>query len=328
MASELQLVAITADGTANTGWSDSAAELLDHLEACWSRFLPDSDVSRLNLACGEPMRVDPTTINLLDAMIDAWHTTEQRFDPTTLPALMAAGYTSSIDDPRRVTILPSGVVRLDGLDAVALDDPTLDDVQIDRAASTVRLPVGLTIDAGGIGKGLAADFAVAHLLRAGLLGAMVSIGGDISMGGRPPEGDWTVLIEHPGRRYDVDDLVGTIALGGGGVATTSTRSRRWRHEGNERHHVIDPWTGSPSTTDLSSVTVVARSGWLAEAHATAAVLSGSQHVIDYLDRHDLSGLAVASDDRVLTTDDLAELCSESGSELGSEPANTPMGGLT
>ena len=91
MASELQLVAITGDGKANTGWSDSAVELLDHLEAYWSRFLPDSDVSRLNLSCGEPMEVDPATSTLLDAMIDAWHTTEQRFDPTTLPALMAPG---------------------------------------------------------------------------------------------------------------------------------------------------------------------------------------------------------------------------------------------
>lgn len=331
MASELQLVAITADGSASTGWSDSAVELLDHLEACWSRFLPDSDVSRLNLSCGEPMEVDPTTRTLLDAMIDAWHTTEQRFDPTTLPALMAAGYRSSIDDPQRVTILLSGAVQLDGPDATTpadatLTDPTLDDVEIDRAANSVRLPAGLAIDAGGIGKGLAADLTVAHMLRAGLDGAMVSIGGDISMGGRPPDGGWTVLIEHPGHRHDVDHLVGTIAVGGGGVATSSTTARRWQHQGNERHHVIDPWTGSPSTTDLSSVTVVARSGWLAEAHATAAILSGSEHVIDYLDRHELSGLAVAADGRVLATEDLSELCSEPGFELESAPATTSRGG--
>ncbi len=310
MASEFQLVAITAHDTPDTGWSDGAVDLLDHLEACWSRFLPDSDVSRLNLAGGQPMQVDPTTITLLTAMIDAWHTTERRFDPTTLHALMAAGYRFSVEDPRRVTILPSGEVRLDGVDHAdpTLADPTLADVEIDRAASTVRVPAGLAIDAGGIGKGLAADLAVAHLLRVGAVGAMVSIGGDISMGGRPPEGGWNVLVERPHRgEHDVDGLVGTIALGGGGVATSSTTSRRWRHDGTERHHVIDPWTSSPSTTDLSAVTVVARSGWLAEAHATAAILSGSRHVIDYLDRHELSGLAVTADNRVLATEDLVEL---------------------
>jgi thiamine biosynthesis lipoprotein len=91
------------------------------------------------------------------------------------------------------------------------------------------------------------------------------------------------------------------------VATSSTRSRRWRHGGRERHHVIDPWTGQPSTTDLASVTVIARAGWLAEAHATEGILAGSDHVIDLLDRRGLSGVAIALDGTILTTDDLAGL---------------------
>jgi thiamine biosynthesis lipoprotein len=325
MASDLQLVAVTSDGTSDTAWREGALELLDHLEARWSRFLPDSDVSRLNLAGGTPLRVDPATITLLGAMIDAWHTTERRFDPTTLPSLLAAGYGSSLEDPRRVTVLPSGTVRVHGLDHrdSAADGPTLDDVEIDGDAGTIRLPIGLAVDAGGIGKGLGADLAVAQMLRAGADGALVSIGGDISTGGRSPDGGWNVLVEHPRHRHGHDDLVGTIGVSGGGVATSSTTSRRWRHDGIERHHVIDPWTGSPSTTDLSSVTVVARSGWLAEVHATAAMLAGSRQVIDYLDRHELSGLAVTDDDRVLATDDLAGLRARPGPELTTVSLGAP-----
>jgi thiamine biosynthesis lipoprotein len=301
MASELQLVVDTASGPENLpGWN-GAIELLEHLEACWSRFLPTSDISRLNLADGRPLRVDPVTITLVDTMIDAWRTTEHRFDPTILPALMEAGYRASIDDPGRVTILPSGAMHIGGFDR---REATLEHIEVDRDAGTVRLPPGLAIDAGGIGKGLAADLSVAHALHSGADGAMTSIGGDIAMGGRPPEGGWTVHVEHP----DADQgTLGTISVTGGGVATSSTRSRRWRQDGIERHHVIDPWTGAPSTTDLSSVTVIARSGWLAEAHATAALLSGSCEVIEYLDRHDLSGLAVTGDGTILATDDLAAL---------------------
>ncbi len=315
MASELQLIAITPEDTAAGALATSlagAGDLLEHLEACWSRFLPDSDLSQLNLADGQPVEVDPTTIVLLLAMVDAWHSTERRFDPTTLRALIDAGYRSSIEDPRRVTLLPALDIRLDGLEHHDhIDDhPNLDDVLIDRAAGTVRLPPELAIDAGGIGKGLAADLTVEHLLRTGAVGAMVSIGGDISMGGQPPEGGWNIHIEHPRRHRDAHALVGTVGVGAGGVATSSTTSRRWQHGGAERHHVIDPWTGTPSATDLSSVTVVARSGWLAEAHATAAILAGSCDVIDYFDRHHLSGLAVAGDDRVLATDDLVDLRSE------------------
>lgn len=293
------MVLSTTDPDVGSAAGSCAAELLDRLERRWSRFVPDSDVTRLNLAGGQPRRVHHTTITLLLAMVDAWRATDHRFDPSTLPALLAAGYRSSIDDPRRVTVLPSGAIHIGGFDAV---DASLDDVEIDVERNEVRLPQGLAIDAGGIGKGLAADLAVLRALDAGADGALVSIGGDLSMGGHPPVGGWRVEIEHP------DGLaLGTVTVTGGGVATSSTRSRRWRLGDDERHHVIDPWTGEPSTTDLATVTVIARAGWLAEAHATEGLLAGSEHVIDTLDRHGLSGVAIARDGRVLTTDDLADL---------------------
>jgi thiamine biosynthesis lipoprotein len=244
-------------------------------------------------------------------MVEAWRATDGRFDPTTLPDLVAAGYRSSIDDSRRVTLLPSGDLRIGGLEQD--QPPTLDGVHIDRERNEIRLPAGIAIDAGGIGKGLAADLAVIDALDAGAEGALVGIGGDLSMGGHPPTGGWAVEIEHP----DLDGtVIGTTAVSGGGVATSSTRSRRWRHRGHERHHVIDPWTGEPSTTDLASVTVVARAGWLAEAHATEGILSGSDHVVDLLERRGLSGVAVTDDARVLTTDDLAGLLRAPAAALG------------
>jgi len=316
MASELQIVTVGSDPTSVPGASTLLVELLEHLEACWSRFLPDSDVSRLNLAEGDAVQVDPSTITLVATMIEAWGATERRFDPTTLPALMAAGYRSSLDDPRHITILPSGALRFD--DGVA-DRPTLDDIEIDLDAGTVRLPVGLVIDPGGIGKGLAADLAVDLALRAGADGALVSIGGDIAAAGRSGASGWRVVIEHPEPHREP---VGTIEVTGGGVATSSTRSRRWRHHGIERHHLIDPWTDDVSTTDLASVTVVAGSGWLAEAHATAAILAGSDHVIDHLDRHQLTGVAVTAEGDVLTTRDVAELAGPTSSRRAGATATT------
>jgi thiamine biosynthesis lipoprotein len=68
--------------------------------------------------------------------------------------------------------------------------------------------------------------------------------------------------------------------------------------------VIDPASATQSTTDLAAVTVIARTGWLAEAHATAALLSGSHGVLDYLDRHDLTGLAIPLTGSPLRTSDL------------------------
>ena len=37
---------------------------------------------------GRPVQVDPATITLVSTMIEAWRATDDRFDPTILPALM------------------------------------------------------------------------------------------------------------------------------------------------------------------------------------------------------------------------------------------------
>ena len=90
-----------------------------------------------------------------------------------------------------------------------------------------------------------------------------------------------------------------LAVSAGGVATSSTLTRTWVQDGGHRHHVIDPRTGSCSATDLVAVTVVAKAGWEAETHATAALLGGADRALDYLESHDLDGVAVTLDGTIL-----------------------------
>lgn len=293
MASEVHLVIVgDPDGPPVELLVDGALARLEHLEQRWSRFLPDSDISRINRSDGRPVEVDPDTVTLAATMLDSWRLTGGLLDPTTLPALVGAGYAASKEDPDRVTWIPAG----------AISGGCMDDVRIDAGLRTVAAPREVAIDPGGIGKGLAADLVVAQLLAGGALGALVSIGGDLAMAGQPPEPTgWRVAIEHPQPPHE---RLCTVAVNGGGVATSSTRSRRWRTDGVARHHVIDPATGDPSTTDLASVTVFARSGWLAEAHATAALLSGSAGALDWLGDHGLTGLAVGLDGEVVASPDL------------------------
>lgn len=302
MASELHVVIVSADASSASAEFDDVFALLTHLEDSWSRFLDDSDVSRLNCGAGRPIAVDPSTLTLATAMVEAWKLTGGRFDPSVLPVLVEAGYRSSIDDPRLVTILPSGDVVVGGYDKPHRS--ALGDIVVDARAHTITLPFGLAIDPGAIGKGLAADLAVNQLLSSGAAGALVSVGGDMVMGGTPPPGAgdmWTVAVEHP---ISPAQTVCTLAVNCGGVATSSTRSRRWIHDGEQRHHVIDPARAAQSTTDLASVTVVAPTGWLAEVHATAALIEGSHGALRYLDEHELSGVVIHDDGRASATADL------------------------
>jgi thiamine biosynthesis lipoprotein len=165
----------------------------------------------------------------------------------------------------------------------------------------------MALDPGGIGKGLAGDLVVAELLRLGAGGALVSVGGDITAGGAALGDDgWAVDVVHA---PDIDAPLARLMVNAGGIATSSTRTRRWVRDGVGRHHAIDPATGTTSNTDLAAVTVVATSGWRAEAHATAALLCGSSAVIAYLDAAGVSGIASTLDGELLTTDDLVQAVS-------------------
>ena len=282
------VVIITLDGPASAG-RDARLRLIE-LEALWSRFAPGSDIDRLNTAAGSPVPVSRSTITLLQTMVAAANATGGRYDPTVLPALLEAGYRASIDDADRITTLPSGPHR----SCVGMSE-----VHIDGDASTVTLPPDVAIDPGGIGKGLAADLVAEQLVLDGAAGALVSIGGDLAVAGESPQGHgWEVEVEdphHPAR------ALAHLGIPCGGVATSSTISRRWTSHGRNTHHVIDPHTGAPSETDLATVTVVARRAWLAEAHATGALLGGSGHVRAYARQHHLELLAVNHDGRLFAT---------------------------
>ncbi len=285
MASTAQVVVV--DGDPDLGVEAEAH--LRRLESRWSRFLPDSDITRLNRAGGRPVAVAADTLVLVTAMVEAWRLTGGRFDPTTLPALVAAGYEASIDDPTRVTRLPAGAA-LDG-------DPGA--IEVDPVASTVTLPVGLVVDPGGIGKGLAADLTVEHLRGRGAGGALVSVGGDLAVAGAAPEpSGWPIVVEDP---LDASSEVCALAVDRGGVATSSTVSRTWTHDGRTRHHLIDPDTGLPSTSDLAAVTVVAPTCWRAEALATATLLRGAVDAVAYLEGQGVDGIAVGHDGAIRST---------------------------
>jgi thiamine biosynthesis lipoprotein len=303
MASAAQVILVDPA----SGAESYARRRLDELEQRWSRFLPESDVSRLNAAPEAFMFVSADTLGLLAAMKDAWRRTNRRYDPTMLSAIMAAGYSTSIDESGRrrhasgLPSLESGARsrRPDSLSQTC----TIEDVTIDPFSSAVVLPAGIGIDPGGIGKGLAADLVVTELLAAGTAGALVCVGGDLAAAGTPPTPDgWLVRVEEP---RDPSQTLVTLAFSAGGVATSSTLSRTWVHEGRDTHHVIDPSTQTCSQTDLAAVTVVARAGWEAEAHATAALLCGSETVLDYLDLHELEGIATTLQGHVMTTPGLA-----------------------
>ena len=232
---------------------------IEDLERRWSRFLPDSELSVLNRTPGVPVIVSPDTFQVIRAAVDGSEATQGRFDPTVHDAICALGYDRSFDE-----ISTTGPVASPASAAA----PGISGVILDAALHAVTLPHGVRLDLGGIGKGSAADLVSERLVGQGARGAAVSIGGDLRVRGRSPNGDgWTVSYE--GRPLAIPPLRD------GGVCTSTISRRRWAGGVGEVHHLVNPRTGRPTAGDIESVTVIGATAQQAEVLTKAAMVAGA-----------------------------------------------------
>ena len=266
------------------GLASRAERRLAELERRWSRFRPDSELSRLNLAGGAPCVVSPDTVALVEAMRTAWTATRGRFDPTLHDDLVRLGYGvgweagtlagewSSVGEPSASLTRPD----------IRTEESGCAGIEIAARAGIVRLPPWVRLDPGGLGKGLAADLVAAEALEGGADGVLVNVGGDLRVAGTPPRNasaspvgrqpGWLITVEDPapGR-----DPIAEIELLEGGIATTTSARRRWTTaDGHVVHHVLDPATRRPAESSRVQATVLAGSAWWAEVLATVAFLDG------------------------------------------------------
>jgi thiamine biosynthesis lipoprotein len=289
---------IVTDGA--PGLADRAVERLEELEALWSRFRADSEISVLNERAGVPVLVSQCTYQLIEHALEGWRLTEGRFDPTLLRELRAAGYDRSFEllqvgGGATGSALPAMTARR-AMSRVA-QSSRAERIKLDRTIGTVWLGPDVEFDPGGIGKGFAADLVVDLVLAAGARGALVNVGGDLRVEGAAPEGaGWVVAIADP---MDSDRVVGTVALGSGAVASTWRTKRAWTApDGTARHHLIDPANGFPAASGLAGVTVVTGQGWQAEVLAKGAFLAGPVDGAALLAANGAAGLLVADDGSV------------------------------
>jgi FAD:protein FMN transferase len=258
----------------------TARTIIDDWDRRFSRFDPTSELSRLNATAGATTAT-AVSRRLCEAVATALagaRATDGLFDPLLGARIVELGYDRTFE-------------RLGGTDSSAPLSPWVAGqwraIELDHAAQAIRMPAGTALDLGGLAKGMAVDAAVAVLGRMGVTAA-VNAGGDLAVYGLPPgESSWTVAI---------DGLADTpLALTEGGLATSSTRRRRWQTGAGERHHLLDPRNGLPAASGLSQVSVAAASCAQAEVAATAALLLGPTAAPIFLARHRLHGLLVTDD---------------------------------
>jgi thiamine biosynthesis lipoprotein len=270
-----------------TGAGERAAVAIERLEAQWSRFRPGSELCTLNDRAPDPVVVSDETYALVSLAIDAWRRTGGRYDPTVLPAVVAAGY-----DRDFASVAAEGP----GPAAAPSPAPGCAGIRLDPVVRSIALPAGVALDLGGIGKGYAADLVSGELLPGGAHGGpggvLVNLGGDLrARGAAPPPPGWVVSVDDPlatGR-------TGLLALDAGAIATSTRVRRAWQRDGELLHHLIDPRTGRPARSDLASVTIVAAEAWRAEVLAKAVFVAGADEGRALVGEWGATGLMVRED---------------------------------
>lgn len=288
---------------------DLAVARVELLEACWSRFRPNSELTQVNAAAGAgPFAISDDMYLLVERMQQAWALSGGLFDPTVLSSMTALGY----DADFATVSTRSEAASLGSLELAAA--PGMSGIRLDAEARTVTLPIGVGLDPGAIGKGLASDVIASELYAAGATGVLVNLGGDLVFVGETEDGSgWSIGVEDERLPLGSQDrLVRLFEFPAGpstaGIATSTTLKRRWAQ--GRRHHVIDPRTGRMSTGDLVQVTVVADEAWQAEVTATTALLMPAQEAFDWLREQDVTAILL-TEDRMLVTSESADVESQS-----------------
>lgn len=273
---------------------------LADLENKWSRFIDTSEISLINNADGKEMYVSADTVALVQYLVDAQSRSHGLFDPSLLPALIGLGYgVSRSDSSMKSDIAPNAQWAI-----------PLDETRVDAASGAVRLPSGATLDPGGLGKGLAADIVATELILLGATGVCVSVGGDMRIAGDSElNGGWSVAVESP---FEANQDLTTLVLHSGGIATSSTRGKRWVGPLGEMHHVLNPATSTPlaeSAGQLVQSTVLASEAVWAEVFATALLVGGLEHGMPLIDQLGMAAMAVTVDGDIIESSTWKEFVS-------------------
>ena len=230
------------------------------IERKFSRYLPDNLIHRINHAQGDPVEVDDETARLLDYATLCHELSDGCFDITS-GALRRAwtfdGREAAPDaDAIRALLSHVGWSRVEWSDHV------------------LRMPPGMEIDLGGIGKEYAADRAAGAVRNETDASVLVNLGGDLFASG-PRAGDrpWGVGVDDPLRTGE--GVLYRVELVRGGLATSGDARRFVTWQGRRLGHILDARTGWPVEDAPRAVTVLASTCLEAGTLATLATMRGA-----------------------------------------------------
>lgn len=285
----------TKDANAAQAAFSDCRNLLSELDALWTRHGEGGDVAAINASIQSCEGIEARTLSLLRRAQEISLATGGAFDITLAP--LSALWETCGKENR----LPTEAEISEGLALIGTH-------RLDITETAVIKPAGAQIDLGGIGKGEAISLLLTALSsHKALEGGLVSFGSNVAVFGSKPDGKpFRVALRDP---KDANGTVGRLTLSESEILSVSGDYERYvTVNGQNYHHILDPKTGYPSASGLSSVAVIASDGALADALSTALLVMGAEEALAFYQSGicDFEAILITSTGEILTTEGLGD----------------------
>ncbi|MCU0355436.1 MAG: FAD:protein FMN transferase [Cytophagales bacterium] len=259
MGTVFRLVFYAADDSLAARAARAAFARIDELNQILSDYQADSELSRLSATAGSgrAVRVSRDLWRVLLTAQQAARLSDGAFDITVGPVVRLWRRA------RRQHELPDPASLAEARRAVSYKY-----IELQPKARTAKLTQpDMQLDAGGIGKGYAADEALQTLQQLGIRAAMVDGSGNLALGDAPPNRKGWRVAAGIGASGDTTRAV-YLDLANTGVSTSGDLFQFVEINGKRYSHIVNPRTGYGLTTSrLVSVTApdATTADWLSTA---------------------------------------------------------------
>ena len=284
-------MSLTAYGAKAEDAVTAAIHEIQRLDAMFSVGNTDSDVTTANMQGSAT--VSDETAYLVEQSLEISRKTDGAFDITIYPVMELWGFTTKNYKVPQVDELQETLKR------VSYENVSLKDHEL-------VLKNNAQIDFGGIAKGYTSSRVMQIFKEYGIEHGMVNLGGNVQTLGMKTDGTaWRVAIQSPqgGNQY-----LGILETSDQAVITSGGYERYFEENGVTYHHIIDPKTGYPSDSDLTSVTIVCADGTKADALSTSFFVMGLQKAESFYENTDLDFdvILLTKDNQIYISEGIAQ----------------------
>jgi len=246
-----------------------------------------NNLRTINMNAGiAPVAVEPEIIDMLQLSVEAYRVSGGIVN-------IAIGPVTEIwREAREEGLIPSMEDLL-----VAGNYIDINGLIIDEDMGTVFLQYqGMSLDVGAIAKGFAIEFVVQSAISAGFESFLLSVGGDVRVAARPPNGDWGVGISNPAG----EGLLDVVNVENTAVFSSGDYLRYFIVDGQRFHHIIDPHTLMPAVNHRA-VAVVYPDGGMADVLSIAAFILDTDDAMAFVAGFGAEAIWMLQDGAVVTT---------------------------